>query len=100
MLYAILSEDVENSLPLRKRVRADHLARLESLQQQGRLVLAGPHPAIDAEEPGEAGFSGSLVVADFESLEAAREWADVDPYVAAGVCARVRVLPFKQVLPR
>lgn len=100
MLYAILSEDVADSLPLRRQARADHLARLEQLQQQGRLVLAGPHPAIDAEEPGEAGFSGSLVVAEFESLEAAREWADADPYVAAGVYARVRVEPFKQVLPR
>lgn len=100
MLYAILSEDVEDSLPLRKPVRADHLARLEALQEQGRLVLAGPHPAIDADEPGEAGFCGSLVVAEFESLDAAREWADADPYVAAGVYARVRVLPFKQVLPR
>lgn len=100
MLYAILSEDVEDSLPLRKRVRADHLARLEVLQEQGRLVLAGPHPAIDAAEPGEAGFSGSLVVAEFESLDTAREWADADPYITAGVYARVRVLPFKQVLPR
>lgn len=100
MLYAILSEDVADSLPLRKQARGDHLARLEQLQQQGRLVLAGPHPAIDAEEPGEAGFSGSLVVAEFESLEAARQWADDDPYVAAGVYARVRVQPFKQVLPR
>lgn len=100
MLYAILSEDVEDSLALRKQARADHLARLEALQQQGRLVLAGPHPAIDAEEPGTAGFSGSLVVAEFESLEAARAWADADPYVAAGVYARVQVKPFKQVLPR
>jgi uncharacterized protein YciI len=100
LLYAILSEDVTDSLPLRKQARADHLARLEALQQQGRLVLAGPHPAVDAEEPGEAGFSGSLVVAEFESLEAARQWADDDPYVAAGVYAHVRVRPFKQVLPR
>ncbi|MDX1608614.1 MAG: YciI family protein [Halofilum sp. (in: g-proteobacteria)] len=100
MLYAILSEDVEDSLALRKQARADHLARLEALQQQGRLLLAGPHPAIDAEEPGAAGFSGSLVVAEFESLEAARAWADADPYVAAGVYARVQVKPFKQVLPR
>ncbi len=100
MLYAILSEDVDDSLPLRKRARADHLARLQALQQEGRLVLAGPHPAIDAEDPGEAGFSGSLVVAEFESLEAAQAWADADPYVAAGVYARVRVKPFRQVLPR
>lgn len=100
MLYAILSEDVENSLPLRRQARADHLARLEALQEQGRLVLAGPHPAVDAEDPGEAGFSGSLVVAEFDSLEEARAWADDDPYVAAGVYARVRVMPFRQVLPR
>lgn len=100
MLYAILSEDVDDSLPLRKRARADHLARLEALQQEGRLVLAGPHPAIDAEDPGDAGFSGSLVVAEFESLEAAQAWADADPYVEAGVYARVRVEPFRQVLPR
>lgn len=100
MLYAILSEDVDDSLPLRKRARADHLARLEALQQNGRLVLAGPHPAIDAEDPGEAGFSGSLVIAEFDSLESARAWADADPYVAAGVYARVQVKPFRQVLPR
>lgn len=100
MLYAILSEDVADSLPLRRQARADHLARLEDLQQQGRLVLAGPHPAIDAEEPGEAGFSGSLVVAEFESLDAANHWANEDPYVTAGVYAHVRVQPFKQVLPR
>ncbi len=100
MLYAILSEDVEDSLNLRRQARADHLARLETLQEQGRLVLAGPHPAIDAEDPGEAGFSGSLVVAEFDSLEDARAWADADPYVAAGVYARVQVKPFRQVLPR
>lgn len=100
MLYAILSEDVENSLPLRRQARADHLARLEALQEQGRLVLAGPHPAVDAEDPGEAGFSGSLVVAEFDSLEEARAWADADPYVAAGVYARVQVKAFRQVLPR
>ena len=100
MLYAILSEDFEDSLALRKQARADHLARLEVLQQQGRLVLAGPHPAIDAEDPGDAGFSGSLVVAEFDSLDAAREWAEADPYAAAGVYARVQVKPFRQVLPR
>lgn len=100
MLYAILSEDIEDSLPLRRQARADHLARLEALQEQGRLVLAGPHPAVDAEDPGEAGFSGSLVVAEFDSLEDARAWADADPYVAAGVYARVSVKPFRQVLPR
>lgn len=100
MLYAILSEDIEDSLPLRRQTRADHLARLEALQEQGRLILAGPHPAVDAEDPGEAGFSGSLVVAEFDSLEDARAWADADPYVAAGVFARVSVKPFRQVLPR
>lgn len=99
MLYAIISEDHPDSLPLRQRTRADHLARLEVLQQQGRLVLAGPHPAIDNADPGAAGFSGSLVVAEFDSLAAARLWADADPYCAAGVYARVTVKPFKRVLP-
>lgn len=100
MLYAILSEDVADSGERRATARADHLARLERLQDEGRLVLAGPHPAIDAEEPGEAGFSGSLIVAEFESLEAARAWADADPYVAAGVYRRVEVKPFRKTLPR
>lgn len=100
MLYAILSEDVPASSELRTGARPDHLARLERLQDEGRLVLAGPHPAIDAEDPGEAGFSGSLVVAEFESLEAARAWADADPYVAAGVYRHVEVKPFRKVLPR
>lgn len=99
MLYAILSEDVENSLPLRKTARPDHLERLEELKRQGRLIIAGPHPAVDAENPGETGFTGSLVIAEFESLEAATAWADADPYVAAGVYARVQVKPFKNVLP-
>lgn len=99
MLYAIISEDVANSLPLRKSARADHLARLETLKEQGRLILAGPHPAIDSNDPGEAGFSGSLVVAEFPSLEAAQDWADADPYIAAGVYANVTVKPFKKVLP-
>lgn len=99
MLYAIISEDVANSLPLRKQARADHLARLESLKEQGRLVLAGPHPAIDSNDPGDAGFTGSLVVAEFPSLEAAKQWADADPYIAAGVYAGVTVKPFKKVLP-
>lgn len=99
MLYAIISEDVENSLPLRTPVRPLHLARLEQLKQEGRLVLAGPFPAIDAENPGDAGFSGSLVVASFGSLAEANHWADTDPYVAAGVYRRVTVKPFKQVLP-
>lgn len=99
MLYAVLSEDVENSLPLRKTARPDHLERLEELKRQGRLIIAGPHPAVDAENPGETGFTGSLVIAEFESLEAATAWADADPYVAAGVYARVQVKPFKNVLP-
>lgn len=99
MLYAIISEDVANSLPLRKQARADHLARLETLKEQGRLILAGPHPAIDSNDPGEAGFSGSLVVAEFPSLDAAQDWADADPYIAAGVYANVTVKPFKKVLP-
>ena len=99
MLYAIISEDVANSLPLRKEARADHLARLEALKEQGRLILAGPHPAIDSNDPGEAGFTGSLVVAEFPSLETAQQWADADPYIAAGVYAGVTVKPFKKVLP-
>jgi uncharacterized protein YciI len=99
MLYAIISEDVANSLPLRKQARADHQARLESLKEQGRLILAGPHPAIDSNDPGDAGFTGSLVVAEFPSLEAAKQWADADPYIAAGVYAGVTVKPFKKVLP-
>ena len=99
MLYAIISEDVANSLPLRKQARADHLARLESLKEQGRLILAGPHPAIDSNDPGDAGFTGSLVVAEFPSLEAAQQGADADPYIAAGVYAGVTVKPFKKVLP-
>lgn len=99
MWYAIISEDNENSLPLRATAREAHLARLRALAGDGRLLVAGPHPAIDAEEPGEAGFSGSLVVAEFPSLEAARQWADDDPYVAAGVYRKVMVKPFKRVLP-
>ncbi|HSH57941.1 MAG TPA: YciI family protein [Halomonas sp.] len=99
MLYAIISEDVDNSLERRLAARPDHLARLEALRDEGRLILAGPHPAIDSEDPGEAGFSGSLVVAEFDSLKAAQAWADADPYVIAGVYARVVVKPFKRVLP-
>ena len=99
MLYAIISEDVENSLPLRMKARPDHLVRVEALKAEGRLVIAGPHPAVDDENPGDAGFSGSLIIAKFESLAAAREWADADPYVAAGVYRNVTVKPFKQVLP-
>ena len=99
MLYAIISEDVNNSLERRLAARPDHLARLEALRDEGRLVLAGPHPAIDSEDPGEAGFSGSLVVAEFDSLKAAQAWADADPYMIAGVYARVTGKPFRKVLP-
>jgi uncharacterized protein len=99
MLYAILAEDVDNSLQDRLAARPKHLERLTALQDQGRLILAGPHPAIDTEEPAEAGFSGSLVVAEFDSLDDARTWADADPYVAAGVYAGVTVKPFKKVFP-
>ncbi len=99
MFYAIIAEDHEESLVQRLNVRPDHLQRLEKLQQEGRLLLAGPHPAIDSEDPGPAGFSGSLVVAEFPSLEDAREWANSDPYVTAGVYNRVTVKPFKKVLP-
>jgi uncharacterized protein YciI len=99
MWYAIISEDVSDSLPLRKKARPDHLARLNRLKDEGRLLVAGPHPAVDSKEPGEAGFSGSLVVAEFPSLEEAQAWADGDPYVAAGVYASTSVKPFKLVLP-
>ena len=99
MLYAIISQDIANSLPLRQQSRSDHLARLEQLKTAGRLVLAGPHPAIDSDTPGDAGFTGSLVVAEFDSLEAAQSWADADPYMAAGVYQSVTVKPFKKVLP-
>ena len=99
MLYAIIATDIKNSLENRLATRPAHLARLEQLKQEGRLLLAGPHPAIDSNDPGAAGFSGSLVVAQFDSLGAAQAWADADPYVAAGVYANVIVKPFKQVLP-
>ena len=99
MWYAILGEDVNDSLAKRKLARPDHLARLEELKQQGRLLVAGPHPKIDCEDPGDAGFSGSLVIAEFESLDAAQRWADADPYLSAGVYAHVIVKPFKRVLP-
>ncbi|MDQ7015892.1 MAG: YciI family protein [Gammaproteobacteria bacterium] len=99
MLYAILSTDVENSLEKRLSARPAHLERLQNLQEAGRLVLAGPHPNIDSNDPGEAGFSGSLVVAEFDSLETAQSWADSDPYQTAGVYTQVSVKPFKQVFP-
>ena len=100
MLYSIVSTDVDNSLPLRQQARPAHLERLQALQEAGRLVLAGPNPAIDSEDPGSAGFSGSLIVAEFASLEEARAWAEADPYVVAGVYAEVNVKPFKRVFPR
>ncbi len=99
MFYAFICEDQPGTLDKRLQARPDHLARLEELKNQGRLLLAGPHPAIDSENPGDAGFSGSLVVAEFDSLEAAEAWAAADPYVAAGVYAQVKVKPFKKVLP-
>jgi len=99
MLYAIISEDVADSLSRRLAARPAHLERLNELQQQGRLILAGPHPSIDSEDPGQEGFSGSLVVAEFSDLAQARAWADADPYIEAGVYAKVVVKPFKKVLP-
>lgn len=99
MLYAIIATDVPESLSQRRKTRPLHLARLEVLRNEGRLVIAGPHPAIDSTDAGEAGFTGSLVVAEFDSLEDARTWADADPYIAAGVYADVQVKPFIKVLP-
>ncbi|GLH32366.1 MULTISPECIES: YciI family protein [Pseudomonas] len=99
MLYAIIASDVANSLEKRLAARPAHIERLKQLQSEGRVVLAGPHPAIDSNDPGEAGFSGSLIVAEFDSLSAAQAWADADPYIAAGVYDQVIVKPFKQVLP-
>lgn len=99
MLYAIISDDVADSLSKRLSVRSAHLARLQTLQDGGRLVLAGPNPAIDSENSAEAGFTGSLVVAEFASLEDAKNWANSDPYLDAGVYARVVIKPFKQVFP-
>lgn len=99
MFYLIYSEDVENSLALRMSVREHHLARLKELQTQGRLLVAGPCPAIDTENPGEAGFTGSLIIAEFESLDDAKTWANSDPYIDAGVYKHVTVKPYKKVLP-
>lgn len=99
MLYAIISEDVKDSLGKRKSARPAHIARLEKLRDEGRLVIAGPHPAIDGDDPGPAGFIGSLIIAEFESQADAQEWADADPYMDAGVYANVTVKPFKKVLP-
>ncbi|TYL48459.1 YciI family protein [Marinomonas sp. IMCC 4694] len=99
MLYSIVGNDVLNSLSGRLAARPAHLARLETLQNEGRLVLAGPNPAIDSNNPGEAGFTGSIIVAEFADLDAAKAWADADPYVAAGVYDSVTIKPFKQVFP-
>lgn len=99
MWYMIYSEDVPNSLPKRKQARPAHIERLQALKDLGRLLIAGPCPAIDSEDPGEAGFTGSLVVADFDDLAAAQTWADSDPYLEAGVYEKVVVKPYKKVLP-
>ena len=99
MWYAIISQDVENSLEKRLSVRSAHIERLQTLKDEGRLLIAGPHPAIDSEDPGSQGFTGSLVVAEFDSLDNAQAWADEDPYISAGVYQQVIVKPFKKVLP-
>lgn len=99
MYYAIIGEDVNDSLPLRRGARGEHLARLRQLVDEGRLLVAGPMPAIDCADPGEAGFTGSLIIAAFDSLDAARQWADADPYITAGVYRNVVVKPYNPVLP-
>jgi len=99
MLYAVLAQDRPGTLEQRLATRPAHLERLHALQDEGRLLLAGPHPAIDSPDPGEAGFTGSLVVAEFPSLDEAQSWADADPYLTAGVYAQLTVKPFKKVLP-
>ncbi len=99
MLYAIIGEDVADSLEKRQSVRDSHIARLQQLEDEGRMVLAGPNPAVDSTDPGPAGFTGSIIIAEFESLDAAQAWADADPYLEAGVYARVTVKPFKPVFP-
>jgi hypothetical protein len=99
MWYAIVAEDVENSLERRQRARPDHLKRLEQLKSEGRLLLAGPFPAIDGSDPGAAGFTGSLMIVEFPSLPEARAWAEADPYVAHGVFKAVSVKPFRKTLP-
>jgi len=100
VLYAIISEDVADSLEKRLSARPAHLKRLQELQDAGRLILAGPHPSIDSDNPGSAGFTGSLVVAEFDSLNDAQQWANADPYIDAGVYAKVIVKPFKKVFPQ
>ncbi|MBQ0783327.1 MAG: YciI family protein [Amphritea sp.] len=99
MFYAIISEDKPGTLEQRLSARPEHLARLVALRDEGRLLVAGPHPAIDSEDPGPAGFTGSLVIAEFTSLEQAQSWADKDPYINAGVYQQVVVKPYKKVLP-
>lgn len=99
MLYAIIGQDNANSLERRLSARPEHLQRLQQLVEQNRLFVAGPHPAIDSEDPGSAGFTGSLIIAEFDNLEAAQAWANADPYVSAGVYQHVTVKPFKRVLP-
>jgi len=99
MLYSIIGIDNANSLEARSSVRAEHVARLNALKDEGRLIIAGPNPAIDSPDPGEAGFSGSIIIAEFESLEAAQAWADTDPYNESGAYAAVTVKPFNKVLP-
>jgi uncharacterized protein YciI len=99
MFYSIFAYDVKNSLPLRTTARPEHIARLKKLNEQGKLLLAGPNPAIDSNEPGDAGFTGSLIVAEFDSLQEAKNWANADPYLSAGVYEKVDVKPFKKVLP-
>lgn len=100
MWYAIVSEDIPESLALRQANRPAHLARLEALQEEGRLMIAGPFPAVDSTEPGDAGFEGSLVVAEFADLNAAQAWADTDPYLLGGVYRKTTVRPFKPVFPK
>lgn len=99
MYYSIVAQDVKESLPLRSQARPDHIGRLHKLAEEGRLLVAGPNPSVDSEEPGESGFSGSIIIAQFDSLEAAKEWANADPYLAVGVYEKVVVKPFKKVLP-
>ncbi|MEP1470590.1 MAG: YciI family protein [Halieaceae bacterium] len=99
MYYAILCEDIPNSLNQRLKARPAHLERIQTLVDQGRLLAAGPHPALDTEDPGDAGFTGSLIIGEFDSLESATAWADADPYVEAGVFSKVTVKPYKLVLP-
>tara|TARA_B100000614_G_C14320737_1_gene400297 strand:+ start:334 stop:633 length:300 start_codon:yes stop_codon:yes gene_type:complete len=99
MLFSIISEDVNNSLPIRKKEREKHLKRLKKLAKEGRLIIAGPSPAVESENPGDRGFTGSIVIAEFDTLKNANEWANSDPYMTGGVYAKVVVKPFKKVLP-